>query len=981
MTDITEVNTKYNLSTLLGDVERVKHNPAAIVGSVLEYLSNVTDNKVDIVDPTNPFVMLLESSAVNTAACINESIYLLRKQYPILAQTEEDLYRHMSSKDYLDRFSTPSKATFNIVINYRSLMRNLIKVPNELYSQVTIPRNTTITVDDFVFSIQYPIHIRVYESGNIVVIYDTEITSPLQSLTTNIIQTSLVTTADGNKCLIFPVETYQFSIKTVSSAIDKSAPYSNLIPYDDKYYYCRIFYKRGNIKSPWVEIETTHTEQVYNPDKVTAILQVRDKELKVSIPQIYTDKDMISGNLRIDIYTTKGDLSLNLTDYTLTSFSTKLLAIDEVRDINEYTVAMTKVEHYVYCNENITGGYNGLTFEQLKQRVINNSLGDPNIPITSIQLEDSKLVEGFEITKNIDSLTNRIYVVSKDLPTPTNDKLITSANITIHSVLTDFNTLRNIEGCYNNDKRITISTDVIFKDNNGQISIIDRTKVKELKNLDPTQLVELVNSSVYYYTPFHYVLDNSLDSFSVRAYYLDNPLMYRVNFINQNTSMIATVNTSAYYIEKTETGYNIVLVTKSDDAYKSIPDTSLGVVLGFTPYGEKTPVYIRGHFAKTSTGTTTAGEKVFTFSIRSNFDIDNDDCIYIDNVKVDHDNEYSMRTLLNSEFTFYYCTNAIPVDIVPSVMDKEFPSWLYEGEGEWLPITQESIKVSFGDRLSTLWTQSKSVINNNGYERYDQDVPLTYTEDVYLIGEDGTIVIEDENGNYGYTLLHNKGDIVYDDSGNIVYKYRKGDYKLDENGNYIPLSDMYISRIVDILMIEGSYIFTTDLNYIKYRKELAETIVDWITIDLARVNDNLLEQTHMYYRPKRSLAEIQVSIGNDTYVTIPSEQSFDIYLYVDDSTYKDQILRSEMETKIVSKLNTLLNNTTICMSDIIAELKTLCGSGVRSISIKGLGGDNNYELLSMLEDTDRVCLKKRLVLQDDNTIVVTEDINFIYVKH
>ena len=130
MTDITEVNTKYNLSTLLGDVERVKHNPAAIVGSVLEYLSNVTDNKVDIVDPTNPFVMLLESSAVNTAACINESIYLLRKQYPILAQTEEDLYRHMSSKDYLDRFSTPSKATFNMVINYRSLMRNLIKVSN-----------------------------------------------------------------------------------------------------------------------------------------------------------------------------------------------------------------------------------------------------------------------------------------------------------------------------------------------------------------------------------------------------------------------------------------------------------------------------------------------------------------------------------------------------------------------------------------------------------------------------------------------------------------------------------------------------------------------------------------------------------------------------------------------------------------------------------------------------------------------------------
>ena len=128
MTDITEIDTKYNLSNLISNYDSIKYNPAGIIGAVLEYLNNVTQNKVSLVDPTNPLVMLLESSAVNTAAAITEANFLLRKQYPILAETEEELYRHMSDKDYLDRFSTPSRAMFNFVIEYNSLVRNAVRV-------------------------------------------------------------------------------------------------------------------------------------------------------------------------------------------------------------------------------------------------------------------------------------------------------------------------------------------------------------------------------------------------------------------------------------------------------------------------------------------------------------------------------------------------------------------------------------------------------------------------------------------------------------------------------------------------------------------------------------------------------------------------------------------------------------------------------------------------------------------------------------
>ena len=105
------------ITNLLDNLESVKTNPSAIQRVVLDYLAEVVDGKVNIVDPTNPFVFLLEASSVNTAVSINQSIVNLRKQYPSLSQTEEDLYLHMSDKDYIGRFATPSGTNFTFIIN------------------------------------------------------------------------------------------------------------------------------------------------------------------------------------------------------------------------------------------------------------------------------------------------------------------------------------------------------------------------------------------------------------------------------------------------------------------------------------------------------------------------------------------------------------------------------------------------------------------------------------------------------------------------------------------------------------------------------------------------------------------------------------------------------------------------------------------------------------------------------------------------
>ena len=48
-----------------------------------------------------------------------------------------------------------------------------------------------------------------------------------------------------------------------------------------------------------------------------------DDQLTVTIPQIYITNNLISGTIRIDIYSTKGELSMNLSTYSSDAFGYK----------------------------------------------------------------------------------------------------------------------------------------------------------------------------------------------------------------------------------------------------------------------------------------------------------------------------------------------------------------------------------------------------------------------------------------------------------------------------------------------------------------------------------------------------------------------------------------------------------------------------------------------------------------------------------
>lgn len=381
-------------------------------------------------------------SATMTAVNEQESISNLRKQYPSLSQEEEQLYLHMSDVDFINRFSTPSETFFTIVLNANDVINKLIYDNVENSYRATIPRDTTITVDDYVFTLQFPIDIRKYDNGIVEISYDTSIDSPLQVLTTNIIDYQVRRDPEEIDWIYFQIPVKQFSISSSITSVQQSKFFSTNVEYSNSYYYCRVYYQNSNTGNLWKEILTTQTDQVFDVSKPTALIKVYDGQINVTIPPIYIYNGVISGNVRIDVYTTKGNITVNFANYKVPSFQMRLAPIDEARDINDFTNAFSNISFFCYNASIVSGGSGALTFDKLRERVIENSAGDRKLPITPNQIEAKITNNGFEVIKNIDVITNRIFLATRKLPKPLNSRLITAANIGISPVIVNLSYLK-----------------------------------------------------------------------------------------------------------------------------------------------------------------------------------------------------------------------------------------------------------------------------------------------------------------------------------------------------------------------------------------------------------------------------------------------------------------------------------------------------------------------------------------------------------
>lgn len=954
-----------------------QYDPTQIQPAVLAMLQASVGNNFEIaVDPSNPFVKSIEASVVLASGFMEKNEINTRRQYEKLAQTQQELFLHMSDVDYIGRFATPATTQFNLFMPLDETINRMVFDPATNSNKIVIPRNSYFTVAGTIFSLQYPINISQLSHGGMQIVYDTSKPSPLQTLSTNLVKWGKQNVS-GVEWLALTFDVQQFSIISKLGDLNQAKEFSYNFTLDDQFYYARVYYQ--NPDKTWTEMTTTHSDQVYDIADPTAVLTVVDQAVNVRIPLIYTATGLLKSKLRMDIYQTKGAIQLDLSSYTGNAFGATWQNYDK-NDDTIFTAPISAFQQIIPLSDQfVSGGTAPPPFVTLRNRVISRTTAaDKVLPITNVQLESALEDIGYDVIRDVDNITTRDFLATRFMPDPVSAKLLTAAAASMETLSVTISDLVQLTTVADNGASVTIKPSTLFRNVNGITTPVPSNQVAQLLTLAPDKLALTVTGAGYTYTPFHYVLDTTSNEFAVRPYYLDAPIVLVKDFVDENDTTQLQVATNAYGVFKTDTGYAIQIVTSSSDAYKAINDEQCQVQLAFVPNGEKDRAYLNGTYQ----GRDANNERIFMFDLSSTFNISADDFLELTKFLLYTTEPRIVGAALETTFDLLYTTTAVMDNIWVAIdADQLLGTFILPASPK--AVTHETLNVHFGDALDTLWARARTVVAPSPYQTYAQDVPAYYTADTYVTDPTtGSSVIIGEDGKPVFTITHHKGDPVLDSVGDPVMQYKAGDVMNDPvTGLPIPIGPRTLVRQINLMQIEGAYWFATDPAAVQYRTDLVNTVLGWLTNDLGTLSGSLLEETRLFFFPKATQGYIDVAIGDSVTTSIAAGQAFVLNLQVPKTTLNDDKLKTQLETATITAIKNWLLDVTLSVTDLITTLGNLYGDDVISFTFSGLGGTLNLAVLSVVDAVNRCSLRKRLEALADGSLVATEDATFNYILH
>lgn len=972
MSNLTNTNV-VTTDVLLQNFVNFKSNPNLVQQYTLNMLQGITNGQVDIVDPTNPFIFLLEASVVNTAAGIQESVIATQELYASLARTPQDLYKHMADDDYIDVFSTPSTGEFIFMINLADIIKYAVPVPGESYSKVTIPANSYSTIEQYTFTLLYPIDILYYNNGTFLVQLDNSRPNPLQPLSSYILDHTTVSDSDGSNWLQFKYDILQIVIDSNQYTLLDSVYFQETIPYVNTYYYCRVFYLNSTTDE-WVPINVTYTQQVFDPTSPTALVQVLSDSVVVNIPQVYYSTGLIESNIRIDVYTTLGEIDVQMSSFGISQYTNVFTAINQNR-LNAYTTAMNSVGYLWYSTDNIAGGVTSESFSTIRNNLINNSLNGRLLPITNAQVQSYNTYNGFTLVDDVDVVTDRQFKAIQSAPPSSNTALVPTITTSILPVsINQANLPANNKVLVNTDSLI-ITPETILLNNEGQVTLLSNSQRADLNNLSAEDLVNQFNNNQYLYSPFYYLIDYSTDNLITMAFMASQPSLSNLNYVSNNNTTGYKVSTNSYAITKISSGYLVTLVNTGDASYLKLSPSEVFCQLAFIPYGQTTYAYMTVYANSTMA---VNGGFVFQFYINSGFLFDINQTLDVPSFTVVNSNTGSTpRIPLSSTINIMYGTNQKATGYQSNNVQTNIFSNSFTGKNATV-INHETITLSLATYLSNLYLKSTLIPSETQYLTYPNNVPLLYSEPVFEKNPVNGSIFNIVNGTIQYNVLHNVGDNVLDENGDIVYSHYEGDLVLDANGNPIPIGSGNDTYILDMVFYDGVYRIATDPVVSLYVNEATLALADYATTSMDAINEVLFEQTNIYYSPTNSNTSISCYVNNGQVVNIPSNLTPTVNVYLSQSSYNSSSYKAQLETSILNSVNAYLQNTVLSNSELITTLMNSLNN-VKAISVSGFW--DTYDVVSIINPQDTFVLDVVNYLESSNIIGVKSSlaINF-YVQ-
>lgn len=939
-------------SAIMRDTALYYASPASIKQVSLDYLEVAANGEIDIPDPSSPFMFLLEASATQAATACLKSESVAMERYPRLAQNYGHLYHHMADADFLDRFATPARTTFTLVIPTRTIKEYAIHDLETGVERVIIPKETQFTVAGFSWYIHYPIVIEISPNGIVHVRYDLSTDTPLYEASNNLLSYSLVNNLAQEELVInIPVE--QLKMESLTNPVSQSNGFSGVFPFENQFYFARAYHRFSS--GEWQEMTVTHSEMVYDIDRPTVVVSVNDQTLEAYVPDIYMSQRAIGDQLRLDIFTTQGLITLDLMDHASEDFAVVWRDLDV--NPRPETGAMASMNNLsIFASEPVTTGRDGLTFEELKERVIYRS-ADNRASISFSELSYQLKDRGYTLGRAKDTVMGRLYVCAKTIPAPVDTNITTPIGVRHAYVTIDGQDSNYSDVVKSNFGRLTLTPAALFKESYGAAVPVTDVERRAIDQMGKEERVAMLNGGAYYFTPFFYVLDNDVGLYTARTYYLDACQRTSHSFLSANEALAYSINTTDVQITREENRFVVRVTADHPGGLENLYCQLTHVDVNDRRYSLRTQQIVVD--SKTS---------MFEFTLTSNLDVTPDDTLGFDNFIGESGLPELVYTELVDTFHIIYTRES------STVAPTNFDNMLLQGG---VGVTHETCRIRWGYSLPNLFSRTRATLVPPVYEVHETDVPLRYEVNVPRRGEDNQIVwaVDPLTGKPVIEYIHTIGEVVYE-GGEIQYEARVGDIVV-ENGEAVVLEGERLVWEIAPILLDGRYRYATTADAIRYRESIGETIQGFLTHDLANIVPSLMERTELHYQPTASVGTTMVTVDGKQDIAMDTALSLHVTYMLTTAGYKDISLRKQLVEFTHTTLSAVVDSRTLSMGRVVEAL--MAGSDdIINVSVSNpIGG---YDVARIAGDNMHFSIRPQLSMLTNGEVDIEDSVEVSFTQ-
>lgn len=985
------------------ELKRISNNPSRAIATIFNDIESSFDEGFGTLNGSgHPFSYMVDLVVGTQFGFISRLGDTEAKTYPVHARNINDLAKVMADEDWYGVFGTPSETTVRFIISEESLDRFAIPFDNtegnleNSYRKLVIPADTRITIADIPFLVENPVEIRVIDHGGYQVVYDSARQSPLKPLSSNIPDVDYLN-IDRRQYLSIHLPVRQVLITEFPNRpVNPSSGFREQIQFTDTLYAVRAFLtpEGSNERS---EIAVVYNNDIYDPNFPTLTIDLEDTNgttdlghgsFTASLPSVYMQNGLAIGRLSILVYTTKGAYYRDLTTLRAQYHQAEYYNYNNDKGkLNRYEAPFRTIDDVMIDSlDPITGGANALTFPELKSRQI---YGHRRrlIPVSNTDVSQFLLANGYSSVKSIDQVTSRLYRVTKNLPLQ-EDKLFQDDSVSrfnsaigthVGSLTASLEDIIGTGWGIDNGHRVTILARSVFDITQQTPYLVNKLDYDVLMGLSNQGKIDSLNGKTMCYNPFAYVIDTTQSRVACRIYRLAQPAIKYQTFRFENVKLGVQVGIGIINITASPTGYKIEIQTKSDDSYKQIDDSLVGIQLSLTPTGTTSPATMRAIYQ----GRTQEGERRFMFDLPSRFDVDSNDQIDIGGLnqfgRPQLSTAIDLSTIAN--FIFTYSGNNLQL-LSPS--DLRIDQALFNTTT--ISMIETDYTLELGRQLKSMYTRIRPITGLAQYEKYNANVPAVYEETEY---EYETVIV---NGKPMQQLkldpktklpiiTHKKGEQIYTDKGNPVWKYLKGQTVYDEDGKPVLLAPRKMLYYWDFIGFDFNYMVSQDEYDTDYMNRVENFFVDEVVAQLDEFNKITLDETKLVFKPRSTMGYTRCIINEAVERFLKTDLSFSVIYSLTREGLRSQNLKDNLTTTTHRILNELLRKDTVSISTAITELKTAGGSDVIDVKVTSTAGTSNIDIITNVDTTNGFSVRKTIEQTADRYLSIKEDIDIQYKRH